>query len=51
MSDAEGGGHGEHDAHAGHEHGEHDHDGPGYATPQAAIEESEPEEVADVMGL
>ncbi len=38
-----------------HAHSEHDHDhgveGPGYATPQAAIEESEPEKVAYVMGL
>ena len=45
MSDAEGGGHADHD------HAHHDHDGPGYATPQAAIEEAEPEEVAYVMGL
>jgi selenium-binding protein 1 len=36
------------DAHAHHDHG---HDGPGYATPQAAIEESTPEELAYVMGL
>ncbi|MFB6156355.1 MAG: selenium-binding protein SBP56-related protein [Haloferacaceae archaeon] len=38
---------------AGTDHDHHDHDieGPGYATPQAAIEESEPEEVAYVMGL
>lgn len=37
---------------ADHAH-EHDRDvkGPGYATPQAAIEESEPEELAYVMGL
>jgi selenium-binding protein 1 len=36
-----------------HEHHEHDHgvEGPGYATPQAAIEEAEPEETAYVMGL
>ena len=33
------------------DHEEHDTEGPGYATPQAAIEESEPEEVAYVMGL
>ncbi|MEF8863782.1 MAG: selenium-binding protein SBP56-related protein, partial [Haloarculaceae archaeon] len=32
-------------------HDHHDHEGPGYATPQAAIEESEPEELAYVMGL
>ena len=36
-------------AHTDHE--EHDTEGPGYATPQAAIEESEPEAVAYVMGL
>ena len=54
MSDAE---RQDHDG-AGHEHaadheghGHHDHEGPGYATPQAAIEESEPEELAYVMGL
>ncbi|MFC4357089.1 selenium-binding protein SBP56-related protein [Halobium salinum] len=35
--------------HADHEH--HGHEGPGYSTPQAAIEESEPETVAYVMGL
>jgi selenium-binding protein 1 len=35
----------------GHDHGEHAHEGPGYSTPQAAIEESEPEEVAYVMSL
>ncbi|WP_435348123.1 selenium-binding protein SBP56-related protein [Haloarchaeobius sp. HRN-SO-5] len=34
--------------HEGHEHGI---DGPGYATPQAAIEESTPEDVAYVVGL
>jgi selenium-binding protein 1 len=46
MSDAE------HPDHAGHDHHDHhDHEGPGYATPQAAIEESEPEELAYVMGL
>jgi selenium-binding protein 1 len=39
------------DARAGHDHAHHDHEGPGYATPQAAIEESEPEELAYVMGL
>lgn len=40
------------EVHADHEH-DHDHgvEGPGYATPQAAIEESDPEEVAYVMGL
>ncbi|WP_233204244.1 selenium-binding family protein, partial [Halegenticoccus soli] len=34
-------------------HGRHDHrhEGVGYTTPQAAIEESEPEKVAYVMGL
>jgi selenium-binding protein 1 len=37
------------DEHAHHDH--HDHQGPGYTTPQAAIEESEHEEVAYVMGL
>jgi selenium-binding protein 1 len=47
MSDAE---HPDHTG-AGHDHHEHDHEGPGYATPQAAIEESEPEELAYVMGL
>lgn len=36
--------------HDDHEHA-HDVDGPGYATPQAAIERSEPEELAYVMGL
>jgi selenium-binding protein 1 len=48
----------EQDHERGHEHGhDHDHDhehgvaGPGYATPQAAIEQSEPETVAYVMGL
>ncbi|WP_254544227.1 selenium-binding family protein [Halomarina pelagica] len=34
-----------------HEHHHHHHEGPGYVTPQAAIEESEPEEVAYVIGL
>ena len=32
-----------------HEH--HEHVGPGYLTPQAAIEESEPEEIAYVTGI
>ncbi len=32
-----------------HEH--HHHEGPGYVTPQAAIEESEPEKLAYVVGL
>jgi selenium-binding protein 1 len=36
-------------AHSHHEH--HGTEGPGYATPQAAIEESEPEELAYVMSL
>ncbi len=35
---------------ADHAH-HHDHEGPGYVTPQAAIEESEPEALAYVMGL
>jgi methanethiol oxidase len=35
--------------HHGHEH--HEVQGPGYATPQAAIEESEPEKTAYVLGL
>lgn len=35
---------------SGHEHHHHS-EGPGYSTPQAAIEESEPETVAYVMGL
>ena len=38
-----------------HAHHDHDHDrgveGPGYATPQAAIEEAERETTAYVMGL
>jgi len=38
------------DAEGDHEH-EHHHGGPGYATPQAAIEESEREKTAYVMGL
>jgi selenium-binding protein 1 len=36
---------------AGRDHHDHDHEGPGYATPQAAIEESDPETLAYVMGL
>ena len=47
MSDAEN----PDDAHAGHDHAHHDHEGPGYTTPQAAIEESEREELAYVMCL
>ncbi len=40
------------DAHHEHDHeGHHEVEGPGYATPQAAIEESEREKVAYVMGL
>ena len=46
MSDAE---HPGGEAHAHHDHG--GVEGPGYATPQAAIEESDREEVAYVMGL
>ncbi|MEF8908007.1 MAG: selenium-binding protein SBP56-related protein, partial [Haloarculaceae archaeon] len=48
MSDAEQPGEAE-----AHDHHDHDHgvDGPGYATPQAAIEEAEPEQTAYVMGL
>ena len=34
-----------------HEHHHHDHKGPGYVTPQAAIEESDPEKIAYVVGL
>lgn len=34
-----------------HAHHDHDVEGPGYATPQAAIEQSVPEETAYVMGL
>jgi len=48
MSDAEQSG--ETEPHAHHEH-EHGVEGPGYATPQAAIEEAEPEKTAYVMGL
>lgn len=36
---------------SGHDHADHHHAGPGYATPQAAIEESERETLAYVMGL
>ncbi|MFB6301473.1 MAG: selenium-binding protein SBP56-related protein [Haloferacaceae archaeon] len=46
MSDAEPPGEPHHD----HDHA-HDVEGPGYATPQAAIEESDPETLAYVMGL
>jgi len=37
----------------GHAHHDHDHgvEGPGYATPQAAIEEADREKTAYVMGL
>ena len=38
-------------AHDHHDHHDHGVEGPGYATPQAAIEESEREEVGYVMGL
>ncbi|OAQ52935.1 selenium-binding protein [Natrinema mahii] len=38
------------DVEPGHDH-EHHHEGPGYATPQAAIEESEREQLAYVMSL
>ncbi|QCC59002.1 selenium-binding family protein [Natrinema thermotolerans] len=38
------------DVEPGHDH-EHHHEGPGYATPQAAIEESERERLAYVMSL
>ncbi|MFD1645989.1 selenium-binding family protein [Haloarchaeobius litoreus] len=34
-----------------HQHHDHEMDGPGYTTPQAAIEESTPEQVAYVIGL
>lgn len=37
--------------HTGHDHDHAGHGGPGYTTPQAAIEGSEPEEIAYVMGL
>ena len=48
MSDAHTGGDAtDHVGHADHA----GHDGPGYTTPQAAIEQAEPEEVAYVMGL
>ncbi|OLZ42531.1 selenium-binding protein [Natrinema saccharevitans] len=46
MSDASTSG----DVEPGHDH-EHHHEGPGYATPQAAIEESEREQLAYVMSL
>jgi selenium-binding protein 1 len=49
MSDAERTG--DADAHADHDHAHHEVEGPGYATPQAAIEEAEPEKTAYVMGL
>jgi selenium-binding protein 1 len=48
MSDTESSGDAEPMAH--HDH-DHDMEGPGYATPQAAIEESEREEIAYVMSL
>jgi selenium-binding protein 1 len=49
MSDTQQPGSGTHgDSHADHDHGA---EGPGYETPQAAIEESEPEKTAYVMGL
>jgi selenium-binding protein 1 len=56
MSDADRSGTGSSDDDRTHSHAAHDHDhdgieGPGYATPQAAIEQSEPEAVAYVMGL
>ena len=39
-------------SHDHHDHG-HDHavDGPGYATPQAAVEEADRERTAYVMGI
>ena len=40
----------EHEAHTAHEHG-HEAHGPGYLTPQAAIEESSHEKTAYVLGL
>jgi selenium-binding protein 1 len=52
MSDTESGDHGHcghHGDDAQHDHG--GHDGPGYATPQAAIEEAEREQTAYVMGI
>jgi len=49
MSDAEQPTHTE--AHEHHDHNQHDIEGPGYATPQAAIEEAEREQTAYVMGL
>ncbi|MFU8868568.1 selenium-binding protein SBP56-related protein [Natronococcus sp.] len=39
------------DAEPGHDHEHHGHEGPGYATPQAALEEGEREELAYVMSL
>ena len=52
MSDAQPGGDATDSASSGGmEHDHAGHDGPGYTTPQAAIEQSEPEEVAYVMGL
>jgi selenium-binding protein 1 len=48
MSDAESP---DAEVHEHHEHDHGDHEGPGYTTPQAAIEESEPEKTAYVMGL
>jgi selenium-binding protein 1 len=50
MSDADQRGDAEPHAHHDHDHGT-GVEGPGYATPQAAIEESEREETAYVMGL
>jgi len=50
MSDADQRGDAEPHAHHDHDH-EHGVEGPGYATPQAAIEEAEREETAYVMGL
>ncbi|MCT9094820.1 selenium-binding family protein [Haloarchaeobius sp. HME9146] len=47
--------HADHEHHAGHgdhaHHEHHEHHGPGYATPQAAIEEGDREKLAYVMGL
>ncbi|NKE34503.1 selenium-binding protein [Natronococcus sp. JC468] len=39
------------DVEPSHDHEHHGHEGPGYATPQAALEESEREELAYVMSL
>ncbi|WP_435334370.1 selenium-binding protein SBP56-related protein [Haloarchaeobius sp. TZWWS8] len=44
-------GHGDHCTDGGDHHDHGSHTGPGYATPQAAIEESEREKLAYVMGL